>query len=142
MQPDALDAGQRAALQRLQRAQRAEARRIRQAVADGYALTPAQLRCPRRPALLAEARQVAMWLMRTHVRWPLPARTIDIPCARIGHLLGGRDHSTVVHGVAVIAARLASGRPEDAYLRQMVRALAATLDATYEAEGRPRQRAA
>jgi len=42
----------------------------------------------------------------------------------------------------VIATRLASDRQEDAYLRQMVRALAATLDATYEAEGRPHQRAA
>ncbi len=45
--PDAPDAGQRAALRRLRRAQLVEARRIRQAVADGYALTPAQLRSPR-----------------------------------------------------------------------------------------------
>ncbi len=47
-----------------------------------------------------------------------------------------------MHGVAVIAARLASVRQEDATLRQMVRALDATLDATYEAEGRPHWRAA
>jgi len=38
----------------------------------------------------------------------------------------------VLHGVAVIAARLASGRQEDASLRHMVRALDATLDNTYE----------
>jgi protein-disulfide isomerase-like protein with CxxC motif len=35
MQPDALTVGQRAALRRLQRAQLAEGRRIRQAVAVG-----------------------------------------------------------------------------------------------------------
>ncbi len=136
------DAGQRAALRRLRRAQRAEARRIRQAVADGYTLTPAQLTSPCRVAARAEARQVAMWLMRTRLTWPLPTRDRAFPCDRIGRLLGGRDHSTVLHGVAVIAARLASGRQEDAYLRHVVRDLATTLDATYEAEGRPHQRAA
>jgi len=140
--PDGPDEGQRAALRRLQRAQLAEARRIRQAVADSYALTRAQLTSPCRVAERAEARQVAMWLMRTRLTWPLPTRDRAFPCVRIGHLLGGRDHSTVLHGVAVIAARLVSGRREDAYLCQMVRALDATLDATYEAEGRPHQRAA
>jgi len=135
-------ASQRAAIRRLQRAQLAEARRIRQTVADAYTLTPALLRCPRRPALLAEARQVAMYLMRLRLRWPLPARTTAFPCTRIGRLLGGRDHSTVMHGVAVIAVRLVSGREEDASLRQIVRALGATLDAAYEAEGSPYRRAA
>jgi len=83
-----------------------------------------------------------MWLMRTRLRWPLPARTTAFPCTRIGRLLGGRDHSTVMHGVAVIAVRLVSGREEDASLRQIVRALGATLDAAYEAEGSPYRRAA
>jgi len=136
------DAGQCAALPRLRRAQRAEARRTRQAVADGYTLTPAQLTSPCRVAALAEARQGAMWLMRTRLTWPLPTHDRAFPCVRIGRLLGGRDHSTVLHGVAVIAARLASGRQEDASLRHLVRALGATLDATYEAEGWPHQRAA
>ncbi len=63
----ARDAGQRAALCRLRRAQRAEARRIRQAVADACLLTPAHLCARRRPAPLAEARQVAMYLMRTRL---------------------------------------------------------------------------
>ncbi len=142
MQPDALTVGQRAALRRLQRAQLAEGRRIRQAVAVGYTLTPAQLTSPCRVADLAEARQVAMWLMRTRLTWPLPTRDRAFPCVRIGRVLGGRDHSTVLHGVAVIAARLASGREEDASLRHTVSALAATLDATYEAAGLPDQRAA
>ncbi len=138
----ARDAGQRAALCRLRRAQLAEARRIRQAVADACLLTPARLCSRRRPAPLAEARQVAMYLMRTRLTWPTPGRDIAFPSERIGWLLGHRDHSTVLHGVAVIAARLASGRQEDAYLRHMVRTLDATLDAMYEAEGLPHQQAA
>ena len=104
----ARDAGQRAALCRLRRAQLAEARRIRQAVADACLLTPARLCSRRRPAPLAEARQVAMYLMRTRLTWPTPGRDIAFPSERIGWLLGHRDHSTVLHGVAVIAARLAS----------------------------------
>jgi len=140
--PDGLDEGQRAALQRLQRAQFAEARRIRQAVANCHTLTPAQLTSPCRVAERAEARQVAMWLMRTRLTWPLPTRDRAFSCVRIGRLLGSRDHATVLHAVAVITARLASDRQEDAYLRQMVRALAATLDATYETEELPHQRAA
>jgi len=99
-----------AALRRLRRAQIAEATRIRRVVADNYLLTPAHLRSPCRVAVRAEARQVAMWLMRTRLTWPLPTRNRAFPCARIGRLLGGQDHSTVVHGVAVIAARLVSGR--------------------------------
>jgi len=146
MQPNghgpARDADQHAALHRLRRAQLAEARRIRQAVADGYALTPAQLTSPCRVAERAEARQVAMRLMRTRLTWPMLARTSAFPCERIGQLLGQRDHSTVLHGIAIIAARLTSGRGEDAYLRQMVRALDATLDATYEAEALPHRRPA
>jgi len=132
MQRNDLDQGQRAALRRLRRAQLAEARRIRQAVADGYTLTPAQFTSSCRIAVRAEGRQVAMHLMRSRLTWPLPTRTVAFSCTRIGRLLGGRDHATVLHGVAVIAARLASGRQEDAYLRHMVRDLGTTLDATYE----------
>ncbi len=83
-----------------------------------------------------------MYLMRTRLTWPLPTRNGAFPASRIGRLLGGRDHSTVLHGVAVIVARLSSGREDDAALRHLVAALAATLDATYEAESVPDQRAA
>ncbi len=117
-----------AAVRRLQRAQLTEARRIRAVVADRYGLTLAHLRSPDRQRTVAEARQVAMYLMRTDVHWPLPARNAPFPLARIGQLLGGRDHATVQHGVGAIAARLAS----DHTLRYMVRSIRATLDATYE----------
>ncbi len=136
MDPNTHDGERRAALRRLRRAQFAEAHRIRQAVAVAYTLTPAHLLSPCWVAALAEARQVAMWLMRTRLTWPLSTRNRAFPCARIGRLLGHRDHSTVLHGAAVIAARLASGRPEDASLRHRVRAPGAALDATDEDDTR------
>jgi len=142
MDPNTPDGERRAALHRRRRAQLAAARRIRQAVADAYTLTPAHLCAPCRAYPFVEARQVAMYLMRTRLLWPTPTRNAVFPSERIGRLLGHRDHSTVLHGVAVIAARLVTGRPEDACLRQMVRAIGATLDATYEGEDVPRQRAA
>ncbi len=142
MQPNAHDAERRAALHRLRRAQLTEARRIRQAVADGYALTPAHLRAPCRAHPLAEARQVTMYLMRARLTWPTLAREATFPLTRIGRLRGGRDHSTVMHGVAVIAARLTSGREDDVILRHLVDALAATLDAADAGAVKPRRQAA
>jgi chromosomal replication initiation ATPase DnaA len=142
MCPNTYDRERRAALHRLRRAQLAEARRIRQAVADAYALTPAHLCAPCRAHSLAEARQVAMYLMRTRLTWPMPTRNRAFPYVRIGRLLDGRDHSTVLHGVAVIAARLVTGRPEDACLRQIVNSLSAALDAIDEDRTHAYRRAA
>jgi chromosomal replication initiator protein len=120
--------GRRAALRRLRRAHLTEARRIRRAVADGYRLTPAHLRAPCRAHPVIEARQIAMYLMRTDLRWPTLTRSIPFPAARIGQFLGGRDHSTVIHDIAVIAARLAT----DTALRALVTDLRIRLDRTYE----------
>jgi len=143
MDPNTHDGERRAALHRLRRAQLAEACRIRQAVADAYTLTPAHLCAPCRAHPLAEARQVAMYLIRTRLLWPTPTRNAAFPSERIGRLLGHRDHSTVLHGVAVIAARLVTGRPEDACLRQIVNSLGTALDAIDEGRTHaPRQRAA
>jgi len=130
MQPDSLNEGQRAALRRLQRAQLTEARRIRQAVADGYGVPVGQLRATGRTREVSEARQVAMHAMRVRLRWPLATRTAPVPFGRIAALLGERDHSTIMHGVAVIAARL--GDDADGCLRYTARAIHATLHATYE----------
>lgn len=63
----------------------------------------------------AAARQVAMYLLREHS---------DLSLADIGNLLGGRDHTTVLHGHAKITAAL----PNDPALRQ-------TLDAVRELLG-------
>jgi len=96
-----------AALRRLQTRETAEARRILRAVACYYGFTPRQLRRPGRQKDLTEARQVAMYLMRADLRWPTWSRTMPFPLVRIARLLK-RDHATVSHGVAQIAARLAT----------------------------------
>ncbi len=127
------------AVRRLQRAQLAEARRIRQAVAAGYGVPVAQLQAAGREREVSEARQVAMHAMRVRLLWPLPARNAPFPFEQIGALLGERDHSTVMHGVAAIAARLDGA---DGCLRYMVRAIHATLDATYEDDADRRGHAA
>ncbi len=134
MQSDTLDEGQRAALHRLQRAQLAEARRIRQVVAAGYGLPVAQLRAAGRTRAVSEARQVAMHAMRLRLLWPLATRNTPFPFERIGALLGERDHSTIMHGVAAIAARLGGNDEGDGCLRYTVRSIHATLDATYEGD--------
>jgi len=134
MQPDTLDEGQRAALRRLQRAQLAEARRIRQAVADGYGVPVAQFRAAGRTREVSEARQVATPAMRARLRWPLATRNVPFPFERIGALLGERDHATIMYGVAAIAARLGGDAEGDGCLRYTVRTIHATLDATYEGD--------
>ncbi len=65
------------------------------AVADFYKLDPETLQGKRRDRPIALARQVAMYLIReeTQCAW-----------TEIGRELGGKDHSTVVHGYKKIAA--------------------------------------
>jgi len=134
MQPDTLDEGQRAALRRLQRAQLAEARRIRQAVAAGYGVPVAQLQAAGRTRAVSEARQVAMHAMRARLLWPLATRNVPFPFERIGALLGERDHATIMHDVAAIAARLGGVAEGDGCLRYTVWSIHTTLDATYEGD--------
>jgi hypothetical protein len=45
---------------------------------------------PSRSLKIAHPRQEAMWALKQENRWSLP---------RIGQLLGGRDHTTVLHGI-------------------------------------------
>ena len=60
-----------------------------------FGVTMEQLRCPSREKNITYARQVAMLLLRDDC---------DRPLAEIGNLLGGRDHSTVLHGANKIMA--------------------------------------
>jgi len=76
-------------------------------VAAYYGLTVADLTGRRRTADIARARQVAMYLLREENGLSLPS---------IGEYLGGRDHSTVSHGVDKIAGDIQS----DEMLRQGV----------------------
>ena len=84
------------------------------AVGRHYALTRAELCGTAREQHVARARQVAMYLLRAETASSFGA---------IGRLLGGRDHSTVMHGCARISDVLAS----DAGLRREVEAIRAEL---------------
>ncbi len=65
------------------------------AVAAHYGLELGDLTGPRRSREIAIARQVAMYLARELTEMSLP---------QIGQALGGRDHTTVMHGCDKIAA--------------------------------------
>lgn len=59
-------------------------------VCDFYHVKPTQLKGPKRDASLVKARQVCMYLLKTEMGMTL---------SEIGNLLGGRDHTTIIHGV-------------------------------------------
>ena len=67
------------------------------AVADHFEVPTDDLLGKRRDARTAASRQVAMYLIRNDGRETYP---------EIGRILGGRDHSTVLHGCAKVERRL------------------------------------
>ena len=77
------------------------------AVAEYYRLTEDDLTGRSRTASVAEPRQVAMYLIREDADASLPA---------IGAALGGRDHTTVMHGCEKIGHLL----EQDAKLRRSI----------------------
>jgi chromosomal replication initiator protein len=70
---------------------------IERQVALRHALTVEDLRGPSRARRVAWPRQELMWRARRETRLSLP---------QIGDRLGGRDHTTVIHGVRAHQARL------------------------------------
>jgi len=73
------------------------------------------LESPARDKAVSLPRQVAMHLMREETDASLPG---------IGQLLGGRDHSTIMHGCDKIAKELKNENPQ---LRSDIRAIRAML---------------
>ncbi|HVZ59084.1 MAG TPA: chromosomal replication initiator protein DnaA [Patescibacteria group bacterium] len=59
-------------------------------VCDFYGVKPTQLRGPKRDAALVKARQITMYLLK---------EKLELTYVEIGNILGGRDHTTVMHGV-------------------------------------------
>jgi chromosomal replication initiator protein len=84
--------------------------RVQRAVASEYDLRIADLTGPRRTKMIAEARQVAMFLTRTLTRLPL---------VQIGEEFGNRDHGTVIHAFKVVTKR----KESDEDLRERVEKL-------------------
>ncbi|MCX7683406.1 MAG: chromosomal replication initiator protein DnaA [Anaerolineae bacterium] len=76
-------------------------------VARYFGIEEAALRGPGRSQAIARPRQIAMYLIREETGESLP---------QIGELLGGRDHTTVLHG----CERIASLIEEDPDLRREV----------------------
>lgn len=62
-------------------------------ICDFYNIRPSQIKSARRDASLVKPRQVAMYLLK---------RQSNLTFSQIGELLGGRDHTTVMHGVEKI----------------------------------------
>ncbi|HXS14737.1 MAG TPA: chromosomal replication initiator protein DnaA [Candidatus Saccharimonadales bacterium] len=55
-----------------------------------FNIKPTQLKGPKRDASLVKARQIAMYLLKNELK---------LTYVEIGNILGGRDHTTVMHGV-------------------------------------------
>ena len=59
-------------------------------VCNFYHIKPTMLKGPKRDASLVRARQIAMYLLK---------KELGLTLVEIGNLLGGRDHTTIIHGV-------------------------------------------
>jgi chromosomal replication initiator protein len=70
---------------------------ILSAVAQHYKLSEEQLVGRSRARAVSVPRQLAMYLIREETETSLP---------QIGELLGGRDHSTIMHGCSKIGAQI------------------------------------
>lgn len=66
-------------------------------VAKYYGISGLEIISERRSAPVVRARQVAMWICKNTTRHSLPA---------IGRAMGGRDHTTILHGLRKIDALL------------------------------------
>ena len=89
---------------------------IQARVAEHYGLTMTELLGPKRARAVARPRQVAMYLAKTLTERSLP---------EIGRGFGGRDHTTVLHGVRRIEALRASDERLARDLDQLRRVLQA-----------------
>jgi len=68
-------------------------------VASFYNLKPSQLKGNKRDRIYALPRQILYYILR---------QELNIPLVEIGNLLGGRDHTTIIHGVRKISQLIAS----------------------------------
>ena len=87
-----------------------EPQRILAEVADYYGLAVEELVARNRKRSVSVPRQVAMYLL---------IHELELPPTQVGRLLGGRDHSTVIHGAGKINGEM----NEDSGLRHAVQAI-------------------
>ncbi len=70
---------------------------ILEVVCQHYHVTPQNVFSKSRKRDYVQARQVSMYLAQKHTK---------MPTSRIGQLIGGRDHSTVIHSCTTVEERL------------------------------------
>jgi len=80
---------------------------ILEAVAQEFNITVSELKGPRRTRRISVPRQMAMYLLRDVAQLSFP---------QIGEFLGGRDHTTVMHGATKIEKNL----QQDAEIREKI----------------------
>lgn len=73
-----------------------------------YKVKPTQLKSSKRDAYLVRPRQVAMFILK---------KELGLTYVEIGNLLGGRDHTTIMHGVDKIEDMLKTNKISDDILR-------------------------
>lgn len=69
--------------------------KVFEAVSTHYGITKKALLSHGRARTIARPRQILMYLLRVE---------LGLPLDEVGHIVGGRDHSTVMHAVDVISA--------------------------------------
>lgn len=74
---------------------------IVETVSRHYNVTPDSINSRSRKRDFVMARQVAMYLVQKYTK---------MPASRIGRLVGGRDHSTVIHSCSLVESRMKSER--------------------------------
>jgi len=89
---------------------------IQKTVASFFNLKVSDLKSEKKHKVLALPRQIAMWLVRKHVKSSYPD---------IGEKFGGKDHSTVIHACKKIEEKMKT----DAQLKNTVESLEKTLAA-------------
>lgn len=67
------------------------------AICEYYGIKPKQLKGSKRDAFLVKARHMCMYFLKEDLKLPL---------VEIGYLLGGRDHTTIMHGVEKVRGLL------------------------------------
>lgn len=85
-----------------------------ESVCNFYSLKPTQLKGPKRDASLVKARQVTMFLLK---------KELGLTFVEIGNILGGRDHTTVMHGVEKIEGLLG----DKSYISEEIMGITKTL---------------
>lgn len=64
-----------------------------------YNIKPTQMKGPKRDASLVRARQITMYVLK---------KELGLTFVEIGNMLGGRDHTTVMHGVGKVENLIAN----------------------------------